>query len=123
MTAKETLAWAQAVLVLGSDDDTCSAFLDPVWLKPGESGVEAIEQVSKHRNSYTGGGVVLTAAELRELADSLDRDTPETVKSALLDTAAGYEDLLCEDCYQELAAECKICSQLRLEAARDEAGS
>jgi len=123
MTQRERVDVAQAVLVLGSDDDTCSVFLDPVWLNAGESGGEAVEQVSKHRNGYTGGGVILTAAELRELADTLDHDTPETVKSALLDTAAGYKDLLCEDCYQELASECKICSQLRLEAARDEAGS
>ena len=78
---------------------------------------------SQSRSAYTGGGLILTAAELRELADSLDHDTPETVKSALLDTAAGYQGLLCEDCFQELASECTICPQLKLEAVRDEAGS
>ena len=71
------------------------------------------------RNSYTSGGVILTAADLRELADTLDHDTPLTVKSALLDTAANYQGLLCEDCFQELASECAICPQLRLEAGRE----
>jgi hypothetical protein len=122
MTVREKGERAQAVLVLGSDDDTCSVFLDPVWLQDGETGGEAVEQVSKHRNSYTGGGVVLTAAELRELADTLDHDTAESVKSALLDTAAGYRGLLCEECFQELASECVICPQLRSEAQRNEVG-
>ena len=53
------------------------------------------------------------------MTDTLDHDTPETVKSALLDTAASYRGLLCEDCYQELASECTICPQLRMEAARE----
>jgi hypothetical protein len=120
MTNREKLDRAQAALVLGSDNETRSIFLDPVWLGAGETGAQAFERVSKHRSSYTDGGVILTAAELRELADTLDLDTPETVKSALLDTAASYEHLLCEDCFQELASECTICPQLRLEAARDE---
>ena len=118
MTVRDKLAQAQAVLVLGSDDETSSIFADPVWLGAGEAGEEAFDEVSKHRESYTSGGLILTAAELRELADTLDRDTPQTVKSALLDTAASYKDLLCEDCFQELASECTICPQLRLEAAR-----
>ena len=119
MTSRDKVDVAQAVLVLGSDVETSSVFLDPVWLKAGETGAEAVEQVSKYRNSYTGGGVVLTAAELRELADTLDHDTPETVKAALLDTAANYQGLLCEDCFQELASECTICPQLKLEAERE----
>ena len=118
MTIREKLDRAQAVLVLGSDDENRSIYLDPAWLTAGETGAEAFEQVSKHRKSYTGG-LILTATELRELADTLDHDTPETVKSALLDTATSYQDLLCEDCFQELASECTICPQLRMEAARE----
>jgi hypothetical protein len=116
MTVREKRA--QAVLVLGSDDENRSIYVDPAWLTAGETDMEAFEQVSKHRRSYTGG-LTFTATELRELADSLDYDTPETVKSALLDTAASYKDLLCEDCFQELASECKICPQLRMEATRE----
>src|SRR5712672_3277841 len=112
MTVRDKLEQAQAVLVLGSDSDTGSIFADPVWLGAGETGGEAFEQVSKHRESYTGGGLILTATDLRELADTLDHDTPQTVKSALLDAAASYKDLLCEDCFQELASECTICPQL-----------
>lgn len=110
---------SRAVLVLGSDLDTGAVFLDPVWLEAGETGAHAFERVSKHRHSYTAGSLVLTAGDLRELADTLDHDTPETVKSALLDTAAGYQGLLCEDCFQELASECTICPQLKLEAERE----
>src|SRR5258708_6164768 len=117
MTVRETLDRAQAVLVLGSDDETRSIFIDPVWLAAGETD-DAFEQVSKNRQSYTGG-LILTAAELRELAETLEHDTPESVKAALLDTAASYPDLLCEDCFQELASECPICPQLKLEAARE----
>jgi hypothetical protein len=115
MTVREKRA--QAVLVLGSDDENRSVYVDPAWLSAGEDATEASEQVSKHRKSYTGG-LILTATELRELADSLDHDTPETVKSALLETATSYRGLLCEDCYRELISECTICPQLRLEAAR-----
>jgi hypothetical protein len=118
MTVREKVDRAQAVLVLGSDDETRSVYADAAWLAPGETGTEAFEQVSKHRKSYTGG-VILTATELRELAETLDHDTLETVKSALLDTAASYNNLLCEDCYQELTSECTICPQLRIEAARE----
>ena len=118
MTVHEKLGRAQAVLVLGSDDETRSIYVDPAWLSAGEAGTEAFEQVSNHRKSYTGS-VILTATELRELADTLDHDTSETVKSALLDTTASYCGLLCEDCYQELASECTICPQLILEAARE----
>ena len=117
MTVREELGRAQAVLAFGSDDSNCAIYTDLVWLAAGETGEEAFEQVSKHRESYTGG-LILTAAELRELADALDHEVPETVKSALLDTAASYNNLLCEDCYQELASECTICPQLRMEAAR-----
>lgn len=119
MTIHEKLDGAQAILVLGSDDETRHVFLDPVWLTAGEGVTDALEQVSKHRNSYTPGGLILTATDLRELADALEHDTPETVKSALLDASANYQDLLCEDCYQELASECTICPQLRMEAARE----
>lgn len=115
MTVREKLD--QAVLVLGSDE-TRSIYIDPVWLAAGESEAEAFEQVSKHRQSYTGG-LILTAAELRELAETLDHDTPESVRAALLDTAASYPDLLCEDCFQELASDCTICPQLKLEAKRE----
>jgi len=108
MTVREKLDRQQAVLVLGSDDETRSIYADPALLAPGETGTEAFEQVSKHRKSYTAG-LIFTATELRELADTLDHDTPETVKSALLDTAASYNNLLCEDCYQELQSECTIC--------------
>jgi hypothetical protein len=118
MTVREKVDRAQAVLVLGSDDDNRSIYVDPAWLTAGETGTEAFEQVSKHRKSYIGG-MIFTATELRDLADSLDHDTSETVKSALLDTAASYRGLLCEDCYQELASECTICPQLRMEAARE----
>ena len=118
MTVREEVDRAQAVLVLGSDDENRSIYLDPAWLTAGENGAEAFEQVSKHRKSYTAG-LILTATELRELADTLEHDTPETVKSALLDTATSYQALLCEDCFQELASECKICRQLRMEAARE----
>ena len=110
---------AQAVLVLGSDDGNRSIYIDPAWLTAAETGAEAFEQISKYRKSCTTGGVIFTATELRELADTLDHDTPETVKSALLDTAASYRGLLCEDCYQELKSECDICPQLRKEAARE----
>src|SRR5713226_5286857 len=103
MTAKEKVDRAQALLVLGSDDQTRSIYFDPVWLAAGETGAEAFEQVSKHRESYTAGGLILTAAELRELADTLDHETSESVRAALLDTAASYPHLLCEDCFQELA--------------------
>ena len=41
MTVRDKVERAEAVLVLGSDDDTCSVFLDPVWLKAGETGGEA----------------------------------------------------------------------------------
>jgi len=119
MTVHEKLDRAQAVLVLGSDDETRSIYADPAWLTAGETSTEGFAQVSKHRKSYTIG-IILTATELRELADTLDHDTPETVKSALLDTAASYRGLLCEDCYQELTSECTICPQLRMEAAREE---
>ena len=119
MTVHDKLEQAQAVLVLGSDSDSGSTFADPVWLGVGETGEEAFDQVSKHRESYTAGGLIFTAAELRELADTLDHDTPKTVKSALLDAAASYKELLCADCFQELASECTICPQLRLEAARE----
>jgi hypothetical protein len=115
MTVREKRA--QAVLVPGSDDENRSVYVDPAWLTAGQAGAEAFEQVSKHRRSYTGG-LILTATELREWADSLDHDTPETVKSALLDTAASYCGLLCED-YQGLTSECTICPQLRMEAARE----
>jgi hypothetical protein len=118
MTVREKLGRAQAVLVLGSDDGNRSIYPDPAWLMAGETSTEAIEQVSKHRKSYTAG-IILTATELRELADTLDHDTPETVKSALLDTAASYRGLLCEVCYQELTSECTICPQLKTEAARE----
>ena len=118
MTVREKIDRAQAVLVLGSDDETHTVYADPAWLLTGETGAEAFEQVLKHRKSYIGG-VVFTATELRELADTLDHDTSETVKSALLDTAASYRGLLCEDCYQELTSECTICPQLRMEAARE----
>jgi hypothetical protein len=107
MTVREKLGRAQAVLVLGSDDGNRSVYPDPAWLMAGETGAEAFEQVSKHRKSYTAG-IILTATELRELADTLDHDTPETVKSALLDTAASYRGLLCEVGYQELTSECNI---------------
>jgi hypothetical protein len=117
MTVREKLGRVQAVFVLGSDDENLSIYLDAAWLTAGENGEEAFEQVSKHRKSYTAG-LILTATELRELADTLEHDTPETVKAALLDTATSYQDLLCEDCFQELASECKICPQLRMEAAR-----
>src|SRR5437588_1213066 len=117
MTIHEKLGRAQAVVVLGSDDENRSIYVDPAWLTAGEAGTEAFEQISKHRKSYTGG-LILTATELRELADTLDHETPETVKSTLLDTAASYRGLLCEDCYQELTSECTICPQLRMEAAR-----
>jgi hypothetical protein len=83
MTVREKLGRAQAVLVLGSDDGNRSIYPDPAWLMAGETGTEAFEQVSKHRKSYTAG-IILTATELRELADTVDHDTPETVKSALL---------------------------------------
>ncbi len=116
MTIREKRA--QAVLVIGSDHENHSIYADPAWLTAGEDDTEAFEQVSKHRKSYTSG-LIFTATELRELADSLDHDTPETVKSALLDTAASYRGLLCEDCYQELTSECTICPQLRMEAARE----
>ena len=53
----------------------------------GETANEAFEQVSKHRKSCING-IILTAIELPELADTLDHDTPEAVKSALLDIAA-----------------------------------
>jgi hypothetical protein len=118
MTVREKLGRAQAVVVVGSDDETRLIFFDPAWLTADETGTEGFEQVSKHRKSYTGG-LILTATELRELADTLDQDTSETVKSALLDTAASYCGLLCEDCYRELASDCTICPQLRLEAARE----
>ena len=119
MTVREKLDRRQAVLVLGSDDETRSIYLDPGWLMAGETCAEALEQVMKHRKSYTAGGLILTATELRELAETLDHDTPETVSSALLDTAASYHNLLCEDCYQELKSDCTICPQLRMEAARE----
>jgi hypothetical protein len=119
MTVREKLKQAQAVLVLGSDDETRLTFADPVWLEAGETAEDAFEQVSKHRESYTGGVLILTATELRELANTLDHDTPETVKSALLDTAASYKNLLCQDCFRDLASECTICPQLRHEAARE----
>ena len=80
-------------------------YADPAWLTAGEVDMEAFEQVSNHWRSYTGGPI-FTATELRELADSLVYNTPETVKSALLDTSASYRGLLCEDCYQELISEC-----------------
>jgi len=91
MTQREKVDIAQAVLVLGSDDDTCSVFLDPVWLNNGESGAEAVEQVLKHRSAYTGGGLILTAAELRELADSLDHDTPENSEISLAGHGSGLQ--------------------------------
>jgi hypothetical protein len=119
MTVFEKLERAQAVLALGSDDETRCVFLDPAWLPAGEGGAHAFDQISQHRNSYAAGGLILTATDLRELADTLEHDTPETVKSALLDTAANYDGLLCEDCYQELASECTICPQLRMESARE----
>jgi hypothetical protein len=118
MTVREKLDRAQAVLVLGSDDNTRSIYIDPVWLAAGETDAEGFAQVSKHRQSYTGG-LILTATELRELGETLEHDTSESVKAALLDTAASYPDLFCEDCFQELASECAICPQLRLEAARE----
>ena len=119
MTVNEKLTHSQAVLVFGSDDDTRSVYADAAWLGDAETGAEAFEQVSKHRKFYTGGGLIFTARELRELAELLELDTPETAKSALLDTASSYQGLLCEDCYQELASECEICPQLRMEAARE----
>jgi hypothetical protein len=118
MTVRERLERAQAVLAFGFDEDTGAIYADPVWLPAGETGAEAFDRVSKHRRSYAGGGLILTAEELRELADTLDTDTPATVKSALLDTASDYASLLCEDCYQELASECTICPQIRMAAAR-----
>jgi hypothetical protein len=77
MTTREKFGRAQAVLVLGSDDENRSIYVDPAWLTAGEAGTESLEQVSKHRKSYTGG-LILTATELSELADTLDHDTPET---------------------------------------------
>ena len=65
MTLRDKLEQAQAVLVLGSDDETGTIFADPVWLGAGETGEESVDQVSKHRESYTGGGLILTASELR----------------------------------------------------------
>ena len=118
MTIHEKVDRAQAVLVLGSDDENRSIYVGPAWLTAGENGAEAFEQVSKHRKSYTAG-LILTATELRELADMLEHLTPETVKAALLDTATSYQDLLCEDCFQELASECTICPQLKVEADRE----
>jgi hypothetical protein len=115
---REKLARAQAVLVLGLDDENRSVYVDRAWLEPGEADTAAFELASKYRKSYIGR-LILTSTELRELADSLDQDTPAKVKSGLLDTAAAYRDLLCEDCFQELASECSVCPQLRMEAARE----
>jgi hypothetical protein len=64
MTVHQRLGRAQAVLVLGSDDENRSIYIDRAWLAPGETGTEAFEQVSKHRRSYTGG-LIFTATELR----------------------------------------------------------
>ena len=64
MTVHQRLGRAQAVLVLGSDDENRSIYIDRAWLAPGETGTEAFEQVSKHRRSYTGG-LIFPATELR----------------------------------------------------------
>jgi hypothetical protein len=54
MTIGDKLMQAQAVLVLGSDDDTGSIFADPVWLGAGETGGEAFEQAlnSSHAANF-----------------------------------------------------------------------
>jgi hypothetical protein len=105
------------VLVVGSDDKGF-VFADPAWRDPSAVDQDVYEQVGRHRQDYHGR-LIFTAGDLRRLAHGLKLSSAKTVRADLLDVAARYINLLCCDCFQELASECTICPQLRKEAERE----